>query len=42
MDFNLVLGTAQLDESYSLSKKKLKDNDLFKILDSAKKINNFL
>ena len=35
--FNLVLGTAQLDENYSLSKKGLNETELKKIISLAKK-----
>ena len=39
--FNLVLGTAQLDENYSLSKKGLNETELKKIISLAKKNKNF-
>jgi aryl-alcohol dehydrogenase-like predicted oxidoreductase len=39
--FNLVLGTAQLDKNYSLSKKNLSDYSLKKIINLAKKNKNF-
>ena len=39
--FNLVLGTAQLDQNYSLSKKVLSIHSFNKILQLAKKNKNF-
>ncbi|MDC0250825.1 hypothetical protein OAK11_01730, partial [Candidatus Pelagibacter sp.] len=39
--FNLVLGTAQLDKKYSLSKKVLNEKNLKKILLLSKKDKNF-
>ena len=40
--FNLVLGTAQLDKNYSLSKKNLNEINFKKIINLAKKIKTFL
>ncbi len=39
--FNLVLGTAQLDKNYSLSKKNLNETNFKKIINLAKKNKNF-
>ncbi len=39
--FNLVLGTAQLDQNYSLSKRGLNQSNLKKIINLSKKKNNF-
>ena len=39
--FNLVLGTAQLDKKYSLSKQGLNEKSLKKIINLSKKNNNF-
>ncbi len=39
--FNLVLGTAQLDKNYSLSKKNLNEINFKKIINLAKKNKNF-
>jgi len=35
--FNLVLGTAQLDQNYSLSKRGLSQSNLKKIINLSKK-----
>ena len=40
-NFNLVLGTAQLDQNYSLSKIKLNESDLKKIINLSYKKKNF-
>ena len=39
--FNLVLGTAQLDQNYSLSKKGLNESNLKKIINMSRKKKNF-
>lgn len=39
--FNLILGTAQLDKNYSLSKKGLSESSIKKIINLAKKNKNF-
>ena len=39
--FNLVLGTAQLDQNYSLSKRGLNESNLKKIINLSQKKNNF-
>ena len=39
--FNLVLGTAQLDKKYSLSKKMLNEKNFKKIILQSKKERNF-
>ena len=39
--FNLVLGTAQLDQNYSLSKKGLNESNLKKIINLSRKKKNF-
>jgi len=40
-NFNLVLGTAQLDQNYSLSKIKLNESDLKKIINLSYKKKKF-